>query len=127
VMARELKITTCSWHLIGFIRIANDHCEIIFIDTHYPEIISCAFNSFGSPIKSMVQRRKSQAGTAESAASGSGPAGAAEEPSGIGTTPGRSILDDDRERCLLEIVDPGKRSMTEVAGVIGALVNGEGT
>ena len=75
----------------------------------------------------MVQRRKSQAGTAGPAGSGSGPAGAAEEPSGIGTTPGRSILDDDRERCLLEIVDPGKRSMTEVAGVIGALVNGEGT
>lgn len=88
--------------------------------------ISCAVNSFGSPIKSMVQRRKSQTAPAGSAGSDGGPADAAEDPSGIRTTRGGTLSEGERERCLIEIVDPGKRFMLEAAAGLGALGNEEG-
>ena len=73
----------------------------------------------------MVQRRKSQSGAAVSVVSAGAPATGEGCPSGSHAAAGRTLPEGPRERCIIEIVDFGKRYMVAEAGSLGVM-DGEG-
>ena len=74
----------------------------------------------------MVQRRKSHSGTAASVVSGGAPATGGERYPDSQAAAGRTLSEGPRERCIIEIVDFGKRYMVAEAGSLSVVDNEEG-